>query len=1067
MPARQLEIAERDQRYEDEAWLVREDGSTFLANRVITALRNDRHELIGFAQITRDITERTQVAEQNLLSTLHQHALVSVADYRGRITDANPAFCAISGYTRDELLGQDHRLINSGTHSDDFWHGFWRTLGAGKPWRGEICNRAKDGSLYWVDSIVAPFFDSDGRIVKYLSILVDVTAHKESQRRLTDSELFLERVEKVSRVGGFMVDLSSGMQRWTRQSYDIHELEEDRVPTRELVDTFLSPDARSAVQEALRVARESGTGFDLEVPIVTAKGRPIWIRAAGEVESDQGVPVRVVGAIEDVTERRAIKQRLHDATAAAEKANAAKSEFLAHMSHEIRTPLNVVIGLGYLLEQTDLHDDQRQFLTKIQFAGRALLGIINNVLDLSKVEAGEMSLEDEPFDLPGLVRDLGSMLAPNAVAKGIELVVLPSATLPRFVMGDESRLRQIFMNLLNNSIKFTKVGRVQLNVFCTEQTVDRIRLRCVVEDTGIGIEPAAIEHLFTPFTQADASTTRRFGGTGLGLSIARSFIELMGGEVGVTSVPGIGSTFWAEIPLRIASSVDSPRSADTPRNSRVFIADLTGEAPRDLGLMVRALGWDARVFDSFEQLLMILKKSHSSVWPGVLILQLQLRDTDPQQLIASLQKDCPLGRLPPVIVVAPLEQSPGEREPFKRAGDVLLEQPLAASALFNAINAALATLYDDQNFALRAINLDEAHAQSLSGVRVLVVDDSDLNLEVAQRILEKQGAIVTTCPDGAAAVEHVRAHPQSLDVVLMDVQMPLLDGNEATRRIRGELNLQTLPIVALTAGALLEERQRSLEAGMNDFITKPFEPQLLIRKVGRLVEQARGVPIPMVYLDKKRAVRAAETVFMPSIDAGVVQEMFGEDVLLFRSLLVRFLKEHADLFAPISVSLVDQAMRRQLEARVHKLKGSAGLIGASNVMRLASAAETALQEERPSDVVQKILDKLAGVLANLAEEADVWLKMQPELDAGAALKEASAQGVDPRELDDLCALLESQNLAAVDKFSSLSLALRGTLEADSFNRLREAIDNLDFGVGAELLRDALPRARSLARVGGA
>jgi CheY-like chemotaxis protein/HPt (histidine-containing phosphotransfer) domain-containing protein len=339
-----------------------------------------------------------------------------------------------------------------------------------------------------------------------------------------------------------------------------------------------------------------------------------------------------------------------------------------------------------------------------------------------------------------------------------------------------------------------------------------------------------------------------------------------------------------------------------------------------------------------------------------------------------------------------------------------------------------------------------------------VVDDSDINREVAQRILEKQGAIVTTCSDGLAAVENVRAHHQLLDIVLMDVQMPTLDGNEATRRIRNELQLQTLPIVALTAGALVGERQRALEAGMNDFISKPFDPPALIRKVRRIVEAARGAPIPMIILDRPSADLATDGPLMASIDAGVVRQMFGEDFTLFKSLLARVLREFADLALPISLSPEDPIARSELRARTHKLKGSAGVIGATNVMRLAGEAEHALEEGRAVDVVEAILMQLALALITLREETDLMLEKQPERDANTRVEAVNRTNIGAVDIDELCALLESQNLEAVDRFGLLSSSLRELLGAVRFDRLHDAIDNLDFQLGAELLHQAnLPK----------
>ncbi|HEY3653569.1 MAG TPA: response regulator [Steroidobacteraceae bacterium] len=1020
-------------------------------------------DVVGLYLLAHDITEVTEskhklailVREnEGLLNTLHQHALVSVADRDGRITDVNTAFCTISGYTRDELLGNDHRIVSSGTHSREFWRGLWQHLNNGRPWRGEICNRARNGDVYWMDSIIAPFLGEDGRIEKYISIRFDITAHKKAERRMIESETFLQRVEQVSGVGGFMIDLSSGAQRWTHQCYRVHDLEDGCVPTMELLDTFLSAESRERCHDSARAAHETGKGYDIEMPIVTATGRSIWIRAAGEVERDNGVPARVVGAIQDITERRLMDQQLREATAVAERANKAKSEFLANMSHEIRTPLNAVIGLGYLLEQTTLNEDQHQFLTKIQFAGRSLLSVVNNVLDLSKIEAGEMALEDEPFDLLDLVQDIGQMLALQATTKGIELAVVPASTLPRMVKGDGLRLRQILTNLLNNSIKFTEAGHVELKVFCTEQGFERIRVRCEVTDTGIGIEPAALERLFTPFTQADASTTRRFGGTGLGLSIARRFVELMGGEIGVTSSLKVGSTFWIEIPFRIAHGVAGTLGGNRALGLQVLIAGPHGDAPQGLSGMVRALGWSPQTVRTSEQLLELMSSGQPNTLPDVLILDLERHqhDTGAHQLIARLERECTYGTLPPVIVVADTAQSYMVQVASMRATDALLVRPVTSSSLFNAINAAVWRRYDGRERLLQTTNFDDRHAQWLANVRVLVVDDSDINLEVARRILEKQGAVVACCSDGAAAVDYVRAHGQQLDVVLMDVQMPILDGNAAARQIRQEANLKMLPIVALTAGALVGERQRSLESGMNDFISKPFDPQTLIRKVRYLVEQARGEPIAMVILDSKPAQRTASGPIMPSIDAGVVQQMFGDDLPLFESLLVRLLRDYADLALPMLVVPDDDTARNELKLRTHKLKGSAGMIGATNVARLAGAAENALQQARPVD---GILSKLAAALITLREEAQHLLERQPGRTVKTGATRKDHPNIDNADLEELCTLVEDQNLAALDKFAALSPLLIEVLDAACYDQLSDALGNLDFRLGTELLRGVL------------
>ena len=912
--------------------------------------------------------------------------------------------------------------------------------------------------LQFVPDVVA------GEVLGFYMLGHDITAQKEAQRRLIESETFLQRAETVSRVGGFMIDLTTGAQRWTRQTYRIHEIDENCAPTELLMNEFLSPEVRELLREKIGIARDSGAGYDIEIPLLTARKRPIWVRVAGEVEHEGGRPVRIVGAIQDVTDRRKLEQQLRDAIAVADKASRSKSEFLANMSHEIRTPLNAVIGLGYLLDQTALSEDQRQLLAKIQFAGRSLLGVINNVLDLSKIEAGEMPLEDEPFDLTALVTDVSQMLQPQAAAKGIELLVRPVPVLPRMLRGDAPRMRQILTNLLNNAIKFTEMGRVSLALSCAEQGAGRIRLRCEVEDTGIGIEASACERLFTPFTQADASTTRRFGGTGLGLSIARRFVELMGGEIGVSSTPQAGSTFWLEVPLR---TVSDGEGCMTSFGLRILVLDSAGDVPHGTGAMVRALGWSPHVVDTPEQLFAVVGGTESRAPLDAIILDLHSDDMSAHPLIEQLISGAAAGILPSVIVVADSADSYLQHETRMRSGDVLVVRPVTSSTLFNAINFAVAGQPDSRERLFEATNLNELHVQWLNGVQVLVVDDSDINLEVAQRILEKQGAIVATCSNGEAALAHVREHHRRLDLVLMDVQMPILDGNEAARRIRGDLGLASLPIVALTAGALVGERQRSLESGMNDFISKPFDPQALIRKVRRLVEIGRGAPIPMLFEDTAPAAVPSGRPLMSSIDATVVQQMFGDDLALFKSLVGRLLREYADLALPRSLSSATAAIRKELQGRVHKLKGSAGMIGASQILRYAGAAERALREDRPSEAVEGILTKLAAALTTLREESDPLLIPSKRPEGSESLPSADLDGADLARLIDL---FESQNLGAMDLFARLAGALEERLGPACFAELHEAVDALDFsrcaqivgGVGETLRRIGEGRCRPAA-----
>jgi len=312
----------------------------------------------GFYVLVHDITEVTRSnlrmtallrENESLLSTLDRHALVSMADARGRITYTNEKFRTVSGYSREELIGQDHRIVRSGFHDRSFWLGVWGTLATGQSWSGEICNRTKQGAIYWVDAIIAPILGDDGRIEKYISIRTEITSTKEAQRRLTQSEAFLERVGQVAGVGGVRQEFANGTMTWTRETYRIFGVELGIAPSGELMEQLMEPKARVELKQALQLAQDTGAGYDLEIAAATLSGAKIWIRAVGEVEFENGKPARIVGAVQDVTARRKMERLLVDAMSAADQANRAKSDFLANMSHEIRTPLNAIIGLGYLL----------------------------------------------------------------------------------------------------------------------------------------------------------------------------------------------------------------------------------------------------------------------------------------------------------------------------------------------------------------------------------------------------------------------------------------------------------------------------------------------------------------------------------------------------------------------------------------------------------------------------------------------------------------------------------------------------------------------------------------------
>ena len=987
------------------------------------------------------------------------HDAIMTKDLDGVVRSWNLAAERMFGYCAADIVGKSATLLIPNPRLDEEQSILAKiTRGEGIS-NFETVRLRSDGSLMDVELTISPILDGAGALIGASSIMRDIAERKRAteQFRLAleaapTGMLMMDDQGTIVLVNA-QIEMLFGHSRdeLLGKTIDMLVPERFRADQPWLRKSFLvDPNTQdTSVRRELYGLRRDGTEVPIEIalnPLRTSEGEFVLSSIADISERKRAAEV-----YHQMIALRLNEQKLRDAGSVADKANQAKSEFLANMSHEIRTPLNAVIGLGYLLEQTSLSDDQRQFLAKIRFASSGLLNVVNNVLDLTKIEAGEMVLEAEPFDLPELLRDVSLMLTPLAAAKGISLVLQLDSDLPHLVVGDATRLRQVLTNLLANSVKFTEAGQVELKVVCQERDLERIRLRCEVKDTGIGIEPAALAHLFQPFTQADTSTTRQFGGTGLGLSIARRFVELMEGEIGVQSIVAEGSTFWFEVRLQVAHQNVEQRAA-IARSLRIFIVDANDDQADGLGGLIRALGWTVTL-GTVDQLINVLRNTPPNVLPDVLIFEAHPKETDTPHLIAGLAQQCGDIELPPMIVVADMAQASTANNQAMRATDTLLPRPVSSSVLFNAINTIVWKRDGGQDLLFQSTHIAELHKQWLVGVRTLVVDDSEINVEVAKRILENQGAIVTTCSDGSAAIELVRTQHLELDIVLMDVQMPVIDGNEATRRIRNELGIKTLPIVALTAGALMVERQRSIEAGMNEFVTKPFEPLALIRKVRRLVEHARGAPIPMAMLDTKQRSSATPGSLTSCIDAGIVQRMFGDDLPLFKSLLGRLLRDFADLALPIS--LHDQASRAPLMARVHKLKGSAGMIGATRVMRLAGAVEEALQQGRRVEIVERLLLQLASALTNLREETAPLLVPELQFTAGASPAPDTVAGPSDTThlILELCTLLDAQNLAALDRFGALSRSLSERLDHVRFDELRVAVEDLDFPRAARLLRE--------------
>jgi signal transduction histidine kinase/DNA-binding response OmpR family regulator/HPt (histidine-containing phosphotransfer) domain-containing protein len=776
-----------------------------------------------------------------------------------------------------------------------------------------------------------------------------------------------------------------------------------------------------------------------------------------------GKPAQVA-SIRDITVRRQaedLRARSDELALQNErisKATRLKSQFLANMSHEIRTPMNAIIGLSYLLGQTRLDSEQADLLAKVQVASRSLMGLISDVLDLSKIEAGEVVLEDVPFQMTELLRELGQMIAPLTQSKPLELIIHALTDVPHLLRGDITRIRQILVNLLGNAVKFTERGGVQLTVECAPREDGRIDVQFVVRDTGIGMSPDVLARLFTPFTQADASTTRRFGGTGLGLSIVRQLVDLMGGEVSLSSELGVGSEFRVVLPLAVVGESESePATAAL----RILVLEPPGQGQATVVTLAQSLGWNAEVAQSSQDVQHRLRVGPA---PDAVVIEPGPRHAAGLQALAELKRALGPGQLPPFVLVRP--GGPGSL--FAAAcdslADAVIGHPATAASLFNAINAALVERGGDHQRLTRLTHLEAAQACCLPGLRVLVVDDCGINRDVARRILEREGALVSVCTNGQEAVARLRQGP-AVDLVLMDMQMPELDGDAATRCIRGELGLAHLPILALTAGALKAEQQRALDAGMDEFITKPLNPMALIRAVRQHIERVSGCAVPLV---PRQEVGARPGLpawpHIEGIDGREVAQRLNGDVALFTVMLDHLLRDAADLAEEPAGEALPTEDRARLAARVHRLRGSAAVLGARRVQRLAGDAESVLRarDARPAQI-QSAFAALAGALRTLDRDTHVWLAAQATM-AEPAAEPTPAAPPDPAALRQLMALLQNQDLSARRHFNEMAPGLHAGMGQDRFAALRQAVEGLAYDQAVSLLEPLLrqPSAGSAA-----
>ncbi len=899
-----------------------------IQNFFLVTDKDDKPLFVG--DIITDISEQKKAEEElHKLSRAVEFSPVSVVitDIDGNIQYVNPNFTKVTGYSFDEVIGQNPKILQSGGMKADFYKELWDTIKSGNIWRGDFENKKKNGETYWESASISPIVGESGDILSFVAVKLDVTEKKCAEKEL----------EKAKEI--------------------------------------------------------------------------------------------------------------------AESATKAKGDFLANMSHEIRTPMNAILGLNYLQRKTDLNHKQDEYARKIEYSAKNLLGIINDILDFSKIEAGKLDIEEIGFNLNDVLDNLSNMMIVKVQGKEIELIIAKDKDVPDYLLGDPLRLGQILINLSTNAIKFTDKGEVVVSVEKVKLNKKSATLKFSVSDTGIGLSEEQKNKLFQSFQQADTSTTRKYGGTGLGLSISKKLVELMHGNIGVDSVVGKGSTFYFTANFKVSERRKKERTGVIPeiiKNLNILVVDDSKTLLAMLSSYCKSLTFNVQTAENGEDALRILRNDCSI---SVVIMDWKMPGKDGLSVFREIKSDPNIKPKPKLILITAYEGDKVFTQAEELGIDGFLNKPVKESMILSAVADAFGVTITSEISTGK--KKDKADAlKSIRGASLLLVEDNEINQQVAVELLESEGLVVEVADNGKIAVDMISNNRGKYNLVLMDLQMPVMDGYTATETIRKNKDFDSLPIIAMTADAMSGVEEKVHKAGMNGYVTKPINVDELYRTLAKWIkpEEIKGIQKNKDQTSNVLKNDTSTEIELPKVSGINIKnglKRVAGNKKLYKKILLQFAENNRE-FAGNVLKAVENKDQELAVRTAHTLKGVAGNIGATEVFKITKDLEGLLHGGITDlRAINKLLDKVNELLIPLIEDIDKFREKQ------AVGEKTEISDLDIEKVKQIVAELKSRleeySTDSSENFDKLKASLTGHGYEIQIMELEKHINAYDFENALEVL----------------